>query len=176
MIVKILLFSLSCLYQDNWQQVVIEEGLQFEVPSGWSYVSSVGSIDKGALQVTYTLEQGIETDTRVINPMIIVTMDKPSWFKDENDYLEQKIEFHQAMGDRQERVIRSMGEENPLQINATYIEMEFGRENSATGQKLVTATTWSKKFGLHFQLYTDPEHFTNHKEMYRKIFASIELL
>ncbi|MEM9687734.1 MAG: hypothetical protein AAF934_12570 [Bacteroidota bacterium] len=149
-----------------------EAGIAFELPSGWSLFGKMGTLAQGRVEYNYT-HGYVEGNGIVINPSIVVTVDKGSWFDDEKNYLEEKIQFYNAMGDTIERTYPPGDKNNPLQLKAYYSEGTSGEEDHPHGERYILITFWTKKSGVHMEIHTSEKELKTKALSYNAILKSI---
>jgi len=176
---KLLFFSLNVVIQSivsqNTNTIKIEEAnIQFVLSDSWEFVSKTGKLDWGKVQYSYTHEH-VQGNGRLVNPTIIVTADKGSYFTDEKNYVSEKMDFHQMMDDEMKIKFTPEDESNPLEVKAYYIEGLSGTQDSPYGQKVGVVSFWTESLGFHFQLQTSIKDWEKNKEAYEAILSSIRL-
>lgn len=149
-----------------------EAGIAFELPSGWSLFGKMGKLEQGRVEYNYT-HGHVEGDGIVINPSIVVTVDKGSWFDDEKNYVEEKIQFYNAMGDTIEITYPPGAKNNPLRLKAYYSEGVSGEEDHPYGERYVLITFWTKKAGFHMEIHTSKKDLKTKARSYDAILKSI---
>ncbi|MCB0375645.1 MAG: hypothetical protein KDD04_06980 [Sinomicrobium sp.] len=149
-----------------------EAGIVFEAPDGWSFVGKMGTLDQGRVEYNYTHDH-VRGNGRAVNPAIIVTVDKGSWFDDEKNYLEEKIQFYEAMDDRIEKTHPPGDKHNPLKIKAYYSEGISGDPENPFGERFILITFWTEKAGFHMEIHTSGNDLKAAYEAYNAMLKSI---
>ena len=176
--IMVVLFYTTMLSAQKSQQgnmktmEVPEANLVFEVPAGWEFSGKTGKLEQGKVQYSYSHEH-VEGKSRPVNPSIILTVDKGSWFPDEKTYPEKKTDFHKAMGDTVKKTHAPVDENNPLQIHAYYAEGVSTQEDHPYGQQYIWITFWTREAGVHMEIQTSEKDLKNNEDKYRSLISSV---
>ncbi len=149
-----------------------EAGVLFDAPGGWTLASKTGDPGQGMVQYVYTHDH-VKGEGQLVNPTIIVTLDKGSWFNDESHYLKEKLGYHQELDDSILRTVSPENMESPLMISAYYSEGISGLENNPYGQHLRMVTFWNEKVGFHMVIQTSLKDLQANEEHYKALLKSI---
>lgn len=151
-----------------------EAGISFDLPGGWTQSGKTGKLEYGKVQFDFT-HPHVQGEGRVINPSIFVIVDKSSWFKSEEEYLEEKLSFHKVMDDQIDATYGKDDQENQLNIACYFSIGTSGIPNDPYGQKLLLVTFWNEKCGFHLQIKTSKKHFESNQSEYEQILKSIRI-
>lgn len=166
---------MATAFQPNKTFEIEEASIQFEASEKWEQVSKTGRLDYGKVQYSFT-HPHVEGAGRQVNPALIITVDKGSWFENDQAYLEDKLGFHETMGDQLEKSSAFGEENNPLRkLQATYTIGTSGNEDDPYGQLLVLVSFWKPTYGFHLELHTSKKDFQENPERYQSIFETITI-
>lgn len=167
---------MSSLTKPEPKTIIIEEAkIQFELDENWEAGSKTGRLDYGKVQYSFG-HPHVEGEGREVNPSIIVTVDKGSWFDGEAAYLEEKLGFQRSMGDKLETSIAFGQEGNPLKnLQGYFTKGESGTEDHPYGQLLLYVTYWGEDFGFHMEIQTSKKDFEKNPQAYLDIISSLKV-
>ncbi|WP_185154097.1 hypothetical protein [Fulvivirga sp. M361] len=150
-----------------------EAGIAFDLPKEWVLFGKTGKLEHGKVQYSYSHDH-VQGEGRLINPSIIVTLDKSSWFKDEVHYLDDKLGFYTTMGDTIGPTYSPDDSKNPLTIKGAHFSIgTSGTEDHPYGQYLMLITFWNEKAGFHMEIQTSRVDLESKKAEYEALLASI---
>ncbi len=173
---SILLTFLFMLFQDLQSFEIEEANIQFKTSNKWELTSKTGRLSYGKVQYSFS-HPHVKGKDRLVNPNLIITVDKGSWFENEAAYLKEKIDFHIAMDDQLEQSVPYSNEGNPLQLlEATYTIGTSGNEDDPYGQQLILITFWTPEYGVHIELHTSKMDFEINRGRYQTIFESLKMI
>lgn len=151
-----------------------EANIQFTIEGDWELASKTGKMEWGKVQYSFT-HPHVEGVGREVNPNIIISIEKGSWFKSEAQYIGEKLDFHRTMDDQIGEELLPANEKNPIQsIKAYYVEGYSGFENSPYGQKLMLVTFWNEKVGFHMEIQTSKKDQELNPYRYKPVFEILE--
>ncbi len=175
----LLLFFTTALFAQKTKKTTMEKfeipeaGIVFEAASGWEFFSKTGKLEQGKVQYSYG-HSHVQGSGRLVNPSIIITIDKGSWFTDDKNYLEEKLGFHKIMGDVIKKTYPPGDKNNPLALkNAYYSEGVSEEADHPYGQHYILITFWSEKAGVHITIQTSEKDLKTNQEVYKTLLKSI---
>ena len=156
------------LFQSNDFEIA-EADIQFTTSRLWEFVGKTGELSNGKVQYYYS-HPHVNGETRVINPSIIVTLDKGSWFSNQKEYWLDKKSFHEMMGDTFSKILLPDDPDSP----GMYLgEATSGVADNPYGQKMIIGCFWNQDFGFHIQIQTSRKELERDGESYFSILESI---